>query len=167
MSIPVSARAATRPLADPTGIRPAQAADLPALAALALRSKAHWGYDAAFMEACREELALTEGDLAGSDVAVIDGLEGQPVAMAQVVMEGDRASLHKLFIDPGHMGRGLGRAMMIWATETARAKGAKEMEIESDPDAAPFYARLGAIPAGTAPSGSIPGRVLPRFLLPL
>jgi hypothetical protein len=39
-----------------TIIRPAQADEVEALTALALRSKAHWGYDDAFMEACRAEL---------------------------------------------------------------------------------------------------------------
>ena len=38
------------------------------LTALCMRSKAHWGYDAAFMHACREELRMTAvaaGSIAG------------------------------------------------------------------------------------------------------
>ena len=37
--------------------------DAPALTLLALRSKAVWGYDAAFIAACRDELTLTADDL--------------------------------------------------------------------------------------------------------
>ena len=37
-------------------IREATEADLPALTALCLAAKAHWGYDAAFMAACEQEL---------------------------------------------------------------------------------------------------------------
>ncbi len=158
---------ATAPLAEPTQIRAARVDDLPALHDLAMRSKAYWGYDAAFMEACRDELRLNEEDLATSEVAVIDGAHGAPIGMAQVIMDDGQAELHKLFICPDTMGQGLGRRLIAWAVEHARHQGARQMEIESDPDAAPFYERMGAKPAGSAPSGSIPGRVLPRFLLPL
>ena len=105
--------------------------------------------------------------MATSQVGVIDAPSGAPIAMAQVVVQDGMAELHKLFIDPNHMRQGLGQRMMAWAMDVARGQGARTMEIEADPDAAPFYAQMGAIPAGTAPSGSIPGRVLPRFLLTL
>ena len=36
--------------------------------------------------------------------------------------------------------------------------------IEADPDAAPFYRRMGAQDVGLAPSGSIPGRMLPKLV---
>ena len=35
------------------------AQDAAALSELALRSKGYWGYDATFLEACRDELTLT------------------------------------------------------------------------------------------------------------
>jgi hypothetical protein len=38
------------------------------------------------------------------------------------------------------------------------------MVIEADPDAAPFYRKMGAKHCGFAPSGSIPGRVLPKLV---
>jgi hypothetical protein len=41
------------------------------------------------------------------------------------------------------------------------------MIIEADPDAAPFYRRLGARDAGLAPSGSIAGRMLPKLVVEL
>jgi hypothetical protein len=42
--------------------------------------------------------------------------------------------------------------------------GADRMVIEADPDAAPFYRRIGAKDCGLVPSGSIPGRMLPKLL---
>ena len=42
-----------------SSLRPARIEDLEALSALCLRSKAHWGYDAAFMAAWGQELTLT------------------------------------------------------------------------------------------------------------
>ena len=41
------------------GYRPATAADAPVLSYIAFRAKAHWGYDAAFMEMCRAALTIT------------------------------------------------------------------------------------------------------------
>ncbi|HEY6741630.1 MAG TPA: hypothetical protein VI110_04665, partial [Lapillicoccus sp.] len=38
------------------------------LSDLALRSKAHWGYGAAFLEACRDELTLRPEQAAGTRV---------------------------------------------------------------------------------------------------
>ena len=40
-------------------LRPARPEEAPALTELCLRSKAVWGYDAAFMQACRRELTMT------------------------------------------------------------------------------------------------------------
>jgi hypothetical protein len=39
-------------------IRPARPDEAGAISALALRSKGHWGYDAAFLAACRENLTI-------------------------------------------------------------------------------------------------------------
>lgn len=141
-------------------IRMAGHADLAALTALCLKSKAVWGYDAAFMRACVAELTLTSTDLAESEVVVIDGKTG-PVAMAQVAVGGESSELLKLFVHPDAMGSGHGRRLFDWAVATARAAGAKAMTIEADPDAVPFYAKMGAVEVGRAPSGSIPGRELP------
>ena len=149
-----------------TAIRRAPPADLAALSDLCMRSKAHWGYDQAFLDACRAELTLRPDDVAGTELAFI-GSPARPDAMAQLGVDGREADLLKLFVDPGVMGRGYGRRLFRWAAEEARARGAAYMVIEADPGAVPFYRRMGARPAGTVPSGSIPGRELPRLILDL
>ena len=126
-------------------IAPAHKADLPAIADLCLRSKAHWGYDAAFIEACREELSPRPEALGpGFVVWRADGIE----AMAEVTVKGEKAELEALFVAPEAMGKGLGRTLFHWALEYAAKGGARSMPIPSDPFA--------------APSGSIAGRMLPR-----
>lgn len=138
----------------------ADAALLPELTALCLRSKAHWGYDATFMDACRAELTLTHADLEVTQIAVIRDA-GKIAALAQVSLEGRTGELDKLFVDPPSMGNGHGRRLCLWALDTLRARDADCMMIASDPGAAAFYRRMGARPAGTVRSGSIPGRHLP------
>ncbi len=147
-------------------IRQPKADELSLLSDLCMRSKAVWGYDQAFMEACREELTLTAQELTSTHVAVADS-DGTPAGIVQVGVDGDDAELLKLFVDPAAMRGGIGRCLFDWARDTARHLGAEQLIIEADPDAAPFYRRMGASDIGVVPSGSIPGRVLPKLSLDL
>ena len=71
--------------------------------------------------------------------------------------------LDALFVEPQWMGRGIGRELFEHARGFAAKLGAARLIAVADPHAAEFYARMGAAPAGEAPSGSEPGRLLPRF----
>lgn len=144
-------------------LRPPHPEELTAFSALCLRSKAHWGYDEAFLAACREELSLTNADLADTELIVAETL-GEIVGIAQVSMEGQRSWLEKLFVEPTKFKQGAGRLLYQWAINVAQRAGAAVLIIEADPGAVPFYERMGARRSGTAPSGSIPGRVLPRMV---
>ena len=147
-------------------IREAVQSELPDLSDLCLRSKAHWGYDTAFLEACREELTVKPDELVTTSIVVAE--HGSRLAgIAQVSIENADADLLKLFVDPEHIGQGIGKALFQWAVREARRLGARRMTIEADPDAEGFYRRLGARVIGQAPSGSISGRFLPRLELPL
>ncbi|MDB5468876.1 MAG: family N-acetyltransferase [Caulobacter sp.] len=147
-------------------LRPAREDELAALTELCLRSKAHWGYDAAFLAACREEMTLRPRHLADSRITVADGGRG-PLGMAQVSLEADEAVLDALFVEPAAIGDGVGRLLFDWAVGEARAGGARRLVIDSDPDAAPIYRRMGARDIGMVPSGSIPGRLLPQLVVDL
>jgi GNAT superfamily N-acetyltransferase len=142
-------------------LRPARPGEQPALTELCLRSKAYWGYDAAFMAACRAELTLGE-DL---DRVIVAEDEGQMLGLAELSPDG--GELEKLFVAPEAMGRGLGRQLLDWCAREAAGRGVASLVIESDPGAADFYRRMGAVDDGVVPSGSIPGRVLPRLRLDL
>lgn len=147
-------------------LRPARIDELAALTELCLRSKAVWGYDDAFMRACRAELTLAPRDLQTSRIQIAES-DGKIVGVAQVSVAATEASLDKLFVEPDVLRMGAGRALFDWAADAAREEGARSLTIEADPDAAPFYRRMGARDAGFAPSGSIPGRLLPRLKLDL
>jgi N-acetylglutamate synthase-like GNAT family acetyltransferase len=136
------------------------------LTELCLRSKAVWGYDREFMRACREELTLTPATMRLSYVKVAE-VDGCTVGLAQVVVTDDVAELDKLFIEPGWLRSGVGRALLDWAKNTAREAGASTLVIDADPCAADFYRQMGAVDEGSVPSGSIPGRFIPRLRLQL
>lgn len=144
-------------------LRPPTIVELPALSALCFRSKAVWGYDSDFMEACRRELSIEPRDLQSTLVAVAEE-NGKIVGVAQIKVFGREADLLKLFVEPTTLRGGIGTALFVWATDQATSMGADRLVIEADPDAAPFYRRMGAQDCGLAPSGSISGRMLPKFV---
>ena len=143
-------------------IRSAYVDELPGLSDLCLRSKAVWGYDEEFMKASRGELSFVPQDLESTHVAVAEE-DRRILGVAQVRISADNADLLKLFVEPEVLRKGTGEALFAWATDISRRMGAHQLIIEADPNAVPFYRRMGARDAGTAPSVSIPGRVLPRL----
>jgi len=147
-------------------LRTAQVSEADMLTDLCLRSKAVWGYDEAFMEACRAELTIAARDFERSQIEV--AVEGERIiGMALLAQHGRIADIDKLFIDPGALRSGAGRALFAWCVETARAAGAVSLTVVADPDAAGFYRRMGMSEDGKEPSGSIPGRMLPKFSMGL
>lgn len=147
-------------------IRAAEPDEAAALTGIAMRAKAHHGYDEAFLEACRDELTVDRGSVAEDPFFVVD-VRGTIAGFYGLRIAPPDAELRVLFIDPPHVGKGYGRMLFEHAAAEARALGCTTMTIESDPYAEPFYRALGAERIGDAPSGSIPGRTLPllRFRL--
>ncbi len=140
-------------------VRSAWTGEAHILTALCVRSKAHWGYDDAFMRACQGSLVVTEADIALGRVLVAIG-DRRIAGVARVEPDGE---LGLLFVDPAAMGRGAGRMLFAAAADLARSRGARAMPILADPNAAPFYARMGARLVSQAPSDAIPGRTLPLY----
>ena len=148
-------------------IRPARQAEAAVLSAIAMDSKAHWGYDAAFMENCRAEMSVSPEDI-----------EAQTVVVAQVgpdiagfySLEPDGTGggeLHKLFVRPDFIGHGIGRRLFEDVCHHASGAGFHAIFLDSDPYALGFYEQMGCSVIGKAPSGSISGRMLPRLRHPL
>ena len=108
-------------------IRRAREDEGAALSELCLRSKAVWGYDNAFMQACRRELILTNAAVRSPDIRVADH-NGQPVGVVELRFNNEEAELEKLFVEPAMMKTGVGRQLLDWAIEAARAKGATVLD---------------------------------------
>ena len=148
----------------PGGLRRAQSAEADELSALARRSKAHWGYDANFLELVREAMTLRAEDIEHHEVWIIEADSGEPIGYHRVI-PGDPAELEDLWVDPSAIGTGVGRRLFEHAVEVARNSGATALEIDADPHAVGFYERMGAVRIGETVSTIIPGRSLPRLRL--
>lgn len=146
-------------------LRAARSSELEALSALALRSKAVWNYPHEFLDACRDELTLDEGDLGGTFVKELDGTI---VGFYTVSRCGTgQVELDYLFVEPWALRRGHGRDLIEHAKQRARAGGDGVMFVQGDPHAEAFYLTAGARRVGVRASRSIPGRVLPLYEIEL
>ena len=156
-----------RPSAVDSRIRRADPAEAATLGALALRSKAHWGYDDGFLAACRDDLALAPEDVATSIVVIHDGDYGPAGFYRLLPGDGTVIELDAFFVEPAAMGQGVGRRLWQHAVVTAAALGFAAIEFQSDPHAVGFYEAMGARQCGVAKSTVTPGRLLPLMRFPL
>lgn len=148
-------------------IRDAAEVDAEAMTELAIRSKAYWGYDDQFMAQCREELTVSPKKIRADNFVYRVAEQQDRLAgfYALEWIDGDRASLEALFVEPNRIRSGHGRRLVGDAIGLARASGVSEILIEGDPHADGFYRGVGAVRIGRRPSGSIPGRWLPLYRL--
>ena len=118
------------------------------MSAVAVRAKQHWGYPEHWIDAWRDELTVTAAYLSEHLVYVAE-LHGDIVGFYALRDLGNQADLDHLWVDPEHMGHGYGRAMFDHAVEQTRERGASELLIDADPNAAGFYALMGAERCGS------------------
>lgn len=143
-------------------LRPARPDEAGFLSDLAVRSKAHWGYDADFLAGSRIQLAVRPDEVAARRVTVA---EQDGVVVGFYALEGAPPAgvLDLMFVEPDHIGRGVGRRLWTHAVATAREVGLDSFTIDADPFAEAFYLAMGAVRTGTAPSSVLPGRELPQL----
>jgi GNAT superfamily N-acetyltransferase len=141
-------------------LRPARPDEAGVLTELARAAKAHWPYDAAFLEAVREELTIRPDDLARR-LFVVAERDGEVLGFYGIGGTPPAGELTDMWLAPGAIGTGLGR--VLWDHAMASAAGYEYLDIDADPYAEGFYLRMGAERIGESPSGSIPGRMLPQL----
>lgn len=148
-------------------IRSAKSSEAKLLSALALRSKACWGYQPEFIEACRQELTYSSQDIEKNHFFVGE-LNGRIIGfVALEVISPTAVELEALFIDPPYINRGYGRELIDYAKSIAKKLGRKIAIIQGDPHAKNFYLKMGGKFIGELESTSISGRYLPLFVIDL
>ena len=93
-------------------IRDAELEELESLSELCLRSKAVWGYDQTFLEACRDELTFHPEDLYSTHIAVAD-TDGGVAGVVQIKVTQTEADLMKLFVEPAKLRNGIGSVLAL------------------------------------------------------
>jgi GNAT superfamily N-acetyltransferase len=150
-------------------IRKAIPDDADYLSALAMRSKAYWGYSPEFMESCRSELMVPEQQIHSGDFDYHVAVEGEMISGFYAIKRllDAEFELEALFVEPERIGHGIGRQLIQHALKELDRKDAETLLIQGDPNTASFYIAAGARQIGVKESGSIPGRDLPLFQIDL
>lgn len=146
--------------------RPAGAGEAEQLSDLCWRSKAHWGYDSHFMDACREALTVRD-EWIGREWVIVAEIDDEVAGVAAIAPDGSQFEVALFFVDPTQMGKGVGAVLFNAMVTRARQEEVGALRILSDPNAVEFYRKMGARMIGTEPSDAIPGRRLPLMEIEL
>ena len=147
-------------------LRIARPSEAQALTELAIRSKRGWGYDERFMELVMPDMIVhPEYLLTGRGIVAEDS--GTVVGYAIVKVDGKRAFLRDLFVEPNRQRRGIGKALFLKALCYALRMGVELLTLSGDPNAVAFYERMGMRKVGEELSRVGGGRVLPIMALDL
>jgi N-acetylglutamate synthase-like GNAT family acetyltransferase len=152
---------------DKIRIRRALETEGAALSDLSMRSKQSNGYDDAFMDACRDELAVTPERLRADEywVADADGICG--CASLSINHDKKIGVVHSFFVEPNLRGSGIGKLLWQKLHERAQTHGFEALVLDADPNAEEFYQNIGFVKVKDTPSGSIEGRLIPYMRLDL
>ena len=135
--------------ADGVGLRPARPAEAERLSELVMRSKAAWGYDDAFLDACREQLRIRPGEVIRRRTVIAERC-GTPLGVATLDGDPPEGELGLLFVEPDTMRQGVGRALYRHVLAEAGRLGFRRLAIDADPHAVPFYRAVHAEPVPLA-----------------
>jgi GNAT superfamily N-acetyltransferase len=94
--------------------------------------------------------------------------DGSVAGFATWAEDGGTVELEDLFVDPGHMRRGIATALVGRIAEILRARGVRRLEVTANPDALGFYRAAGFTDCGVAETdfGAAPRMVLEISLPP-
>jgi hypothetical protein len=144
-------------------IRSARQDEAKQLTKLALRSKAHWGYPEEWLKKWREELTVTP-EFINSSICLV-ALHNNEIKgfWGRSAQQTDLPSNGFLFIDPSAISTGCGTQLWHALKPKLKQCGLHSFTFEVDPNAVPFYLKLGAKKIAEISSESIPGRKIPML----
>ena len=133
------------------------------LTQIALDAKRYWGYPEHWIKHWESDLTISSDFIRDNHVYVAEQ-EGEVRGFYALCVSGNKAELEHMWVTPGSIGTGVGKALFLDAMDRAATLEVREIEISADPNAAGFYERMGASQIGETES-SIDGQVrkLPRL----
>jgi GNAT superfamily N-acetyltransferase len=144
-------------------IREANRDEAATLTEIAHEAKRYWGYPEHWIRHWQSDLTILPEFIADNEVFVAEQ-DAELIGFYALVLNENAAELEHMWVRPAHIGTGVGKQLFYHAMERAAKKKAREVGISSDPNAEPFYLRMGATRTGAVTS-EIDGqpRVLPRL----
>ncbi|MFJ4467711.1 GNAT family N-acetyltransferase [Streptomyces sp. NPDC089424] len=133
-------------------IRRADPDEAAGLERLQERSSTHWGYPPGYFDWAGDARAIPEAYVRINPVFVLEQEGGRVLGFYAFTEEGGDLFLDKLFVDADQIGKGYGKLLWRHAIHTAGELGRSDFIVASDPNAAPFYAAMGAVEYATKPT---------------
>lgn len=124
-------------------------------------SKQHWGYDAHFMKKFISQFGLTESYLAQGMTFIAFEHNTLIGFYSFCYHPNAQFELDNFFPHPDFIGRGKGRELWDACVQQATEYGVQQFILWTDPNAEPFYLKMGCVKVGERPSPLQPGRCPP------
>ncbi len=144
--------------------------DSKALTELSFASKRYWHYPEKYYEIWQNELTISPYYIRKNDVFIYEhdhavvgycsviSLENDMQVAGGIIAKG--VWLEHLFVDPLHIGKGIGTKLFAKVRERCGMAGIREIGILADPNSRGFYEKMGCIYIREYPS-TIKGRTTP------
>ncbi|MCL9685053.1 GNAT family N-acetyltransferase [Legionella maioricensis] len=139
--------------------------DLEIINSLIRESKGFWGYSDAFLDDFMKQWGVKETYIHSNDLILFGKGEGLIGLYAFKINDDEAPELDLFFINRKQIGQGIGKIMWQHALDHALKHHWTEFKIIADPNAEPFYKRMGATTIGTFES--FPGRFVPVMKMKL
>jgi GNAT superfamily N-acetyltransferase len=134
-------------------IRQARQNEAKVLTRISFASKGHWHYPQEYFEIWKKELTIRPDYIEKNDVFVyeLDGFAAGFYSIVELPEDMDISGikirkgfwLDHMFIEPEHIGKGMGSKMFHHLRKVCTAKGISKLGILADPHARGFYEKMG------------------------
>jgi ribosomal protein S18 acetylase RimI-like enzyme len=117
------------------------------LSQVALSAKAHWDYPEHWMKIWKPQLTFSPAYFEENESWAAEA-DNTPIAFYTLQDRNGNAWIENLWVLPEYIGRGVGKRLFLHATELARQRGYKSLQLEADPNAVGFYEKMGMYKIG-------------------
>ncbi len=131
---------------------------------IAVASKSYWGYPEALITQWAQTEIITPRAIQ-EDMVFKACADGTVIGWYRLIPLLPVNELEDLWVLPDYIGRGVGRTLFEHAVIQAKSTGAGQFELAADPNAEPFYIRMGCRRIGECMSEW--GRAIPHMVYDL
>ena len=125
--------------------------EAPTLTQIALNAKQYWGYPEHWIKHWESDLTISEDFIRNNQVYVAED-NGEICGFYALGVSGPKAELEHMWVAPAYIGTGIGKELFLDAMNRSTTLDVRQVSITADPNAAGFYARMGATQVGEVES---------------
>lgn len=117
--------------------------DADSLTQIAISAKRHWNYPEAWIQSWLPQLTISPEYISANEVWMMTD-EEKPVAFYSLSQDQEGYELSHLWVLPEYIGKGIGKQLFNHALERCKLLNITALKIYADPNAQPFYEKMGA-----------------------